>query len=152
MSAEQIHMTGAELKRVKEKAGIEESDIEKRLGIKPPTYYNYTNKKNREKPIPLDVEERVQKDPEMAEIMNRELTPKTNQMELVVTAMQRYGDLTDSLKKMVDVVTILLTKQDSKYDDLKRNNDAIIRTNETLAEFLSLAKKEGEFVYHKKTA
>lgn len=149
MSAEQIKMNGAELKRVKERAGIEEADIQKRLNCSPGSYYNYIRKPT--EPIPEKVEAAIDKDSELARIKN-EVINGTNQLEVVTTAMKQYGDLAGSMQKMLEVVTVLLTKQDSKYDDLKKNNDAVIRSNDVLMEFLSIAKKEGEFAYHKKTA
>lgn len=146
MSGEQIKMTGGELKRIKERAGIQESEIEARLGIKPATYYNYTKEKNKEKPIPLDVEDRIDLDDELREIKNRELAgPKPDQMQVILTTVKAYGDLAGSIQATLNVVTALLQKQDSKYDQLARNNDFVL-------DMLETAKKSGEFVYRKKTA
>lgn len=156
MSVEVVKMNGAELKKLRERADIAEADMPKRLKCSPGSYYNYIREP--EKEIPAKVEAAIDADQELVRIKN-EILSGISQKDLVTVAIQQQGDLVASMKKLLEVVSTILVKQDNNAEDLKkdkeiliRNNDAVIKNNDALLEFLNLAKKEGEFVYQKKSA
>lgn len=146
MSVEIVKMSGDELKKVWKRSGLSDEDIRPRLGISRSTFYNII----KEAEIPDEVEVRVDTDPELSKWKNAELARPKNDQVAVSEAMRVYGELAGSIKATLEVVTQMLLKQESKYDNLARNNEAILKNNSTVLEFLDIAKKEGEFRYTKK--
>lgn len=146
MSVEIVKMSGDELKKVWKRSGLSDEDIRPRLGISRSTFYNII----KEAEIPDEVEVRVDTDPELSKWKNAELARPKNDQVAVSEAMRVYGELAGSIKATLEVVTQMLLKQESKYDNLARNNEAILKNNSTVLEFLDIAKKEGEFHYTKK--
>lgn len=152
MSVEVIRMTGAELKKVWKRAGLNEEHLKERLDISKSSWYDMVNKKANE-PIPDHIEARVSKDQDLIKWINLELSgPPQNQVVMVEKALNIYEKMAGAMQRTLDTIekviasqAALLEKQEGKYDNLARNNAAVL-------DMLDAAKKEGEFHYTKRSA
>jgi len=113
MSAVQVKMTGEELERVWKNSGLTNDDIQPRLGISPASYYNYIKLDE----VPLKVESRIDTDPELARIKNRELS-KTDQ-DPPIKAGELVKFINDTFSMIRDQASTLTTAVNSLSDDNK---------------------------------
>lgn len=115
MAVEIVKMTGEELQRIWERSGLKNTDIKPRLGISPATYYNYI--KASKEPIPLDVEAKIDKDPQLADAKNRELSTVNGEAPIKPSELVRF--MTDTFQLLRDQSANMGRAVDSLSDDNK---------------------------------
>lgn len=113
MATEQIRMSGEELEKVWERSGLQVKDIEPRLGISQATYYNYIKMEK----IPQKVEDRIDKDSQLAVVKNRELS-KTDQ-EPAIRPTELIKFINDTFMLMKDQAVSMGKAVEGLTDDNK---------------------------------
>lgn len=121
MSIELIRMTGAELKRVKERAGLKEEDLKPRLGLSPSAYYALVTEENKDKEIPDKVEARITADETLSRWANLELAPKQDKYESLEKAINTYGETVMFIRDMMTFMKDIIASNERKFDTLEKD-------------------------------
>lgn len=145
MSVELIRMTGAELKRIKERAGLKEDALKTRLGLSPSAYYALTNDENKDKEIPDKVEARVTADKELSKWANLEIVGvRGDKYESLEKAISTYGETVLFIRDMMGFMKDLMASNEKKYDTLEKDCNVFRTIVESAHKEGRLQLKEGK--------